>query len=292
MAKKKSLGKGLDAIFGENVGSLIEEISSNDKDFSINKKELNIKDIRPNPYQPRRQFDEQSLQELANSIKENGVFQPILVRTSTIGYELVAGERRLRASKLAGKKTIPVIIVDFNDQQMMEISLLENIQRKDLTAIEEANAYNQLIKKFNYTQEQLAKRLGKSRTNVTNLLRLLNLPNEVQKLVNDNKITYGHARALLSLDNEQQMIDLAKQTVKEDLSVRELETLCRGNNKKKTTSTKKVKAKDPFTADVENRLIKKFGTKVEIQNKSIVIKYNDTEDLNRILEIMEVIEED
>lgn len=291
MAKRKSLGKGLDEIFGQNVGSLIDEISSGDSSFSTSRKELPIKDIRPNPYQPRKQFDEQGLKELADSIRENGVFQPVLVRNSKIGYELVAGERRLRASKLAGKKTIPVIIVDFTDQQMMEISLLENIQRKDLTPIEEANAYNQLIKKFKYTQEQLAERIGKSRTNVTNMLRLLNLPSEVQKLVNSGKLSYGHARALLSLDDDQQMIDLAKEAISRDLSVRQLESICSAGNRKTVKKAAVSKRRDPFIDDVVNRMIRKFGTKVEIQNKSIVIKYNDTEDLNRILEIMNVIED-
>ena len=288
MAKKKSLGKGLDEIFGENISSLIDEVSNGE--ISTSQSELAIKDIRPNPYQPRKDFDEASLNELANSIKENGVFQPILVRKSSIGYELVAGERRLRASKIAGLKSIPAIVVDFNDQQMMEISLLENIQRKDLTPIEQANAYNQLINKLGYTQDQLAKRIGKSRSNVTNLLRLLNLPLEVQKLVNNGKLSYGHARALLSLNNEEKMIKLAKESIAQDLSVRQLEKLCSPNVRKTNTTT--TKKKDPFVQDVENKLAKKYGTKVEIQNKSIVIKYNNTEDLNRILEIMNVIEED
>ena len=293
MAKRKSLGKGLDEIFGQNVGSLIDEISKSDSSFAKDKTELSIKDIRPNPYQPRKQFDEDSLKELAESIKENGVFQPILVRSATAGYELVAGERRLRASKLAGKKTIPVIIVDFNDQQMMEISLLENIQRKDLTPIEEANAYNQLIKRFKYTQEQLANRIGKSRANVTNMLRLLNLPEEVQKMVSNGKLSYGHARTLLGLDNENEMLKMAKETLKEDLSVRQLEEIVNKTKNKKTVKKPSTsKKKNPFIEDVESRLIKKYGTKVEILNKSIVIKYNDTEDLNRILEIMNVIEED
>ena len=289
MAKKKTLGKGLDEIFGSDISSFIDDISNGDPKFTSNKTELAIKEIRANPYQPRKEFDEASLNELASSIKENGVFQPILVRRSSVGYELVAGERRLRASKLAGLKNIPAIIVDFNDQQMMEISLLENIQRKDLTPIEQANAYNQLIEKLNYTQDQLAKRIGKSRSNVTNLLRLLNLPPEVQKLVNNGKLSYGHARALLSLSDEDKMIKLAKESIAQDLSVRQLEKLCSPATRSKKPAT--TKKKDLFVEDVENRLSRKYGTKVEIQNKSIVIKYNNTEDLNRILEIMNVIED-
>ena len=289
MAKKKTLGKGLDEIFGQDIGSFIEDISNGDSGVGKNIKELPIKEIRTNPYQPRKEFDESGLNELASSIKENGVFQPVIVRKATAGYELAAGERRLRASKIAGLKNIPAIIVDYNDQQMMEIALLENIQRKDLTPIEQANAYNQLINKLGYTQDQLAKRLGKSRSNVTNLLRLLNLPSEVQKLVNNGKLSYGHARTLLSLSDEDKMIRLAKQCIAEDLSVRQLEKMCTPA----TRSSKPVSRnkKDMFVEDVEKTLAKKFGTKVEIQNKSIIIKYNNTEDLNRILEIMNVIED-
>ena len=202
----------------------------------------------------------------------------------------MAGERRLRASKLAGKKTIPAIIVDFNDQQMMEISLLENIQRKDLTPIEEASAYDQLIRKLNYTQDELAKRVGKSRTNVTNMLRLLNLPDEIKKMVNEGELSYGPARTLLSLDDERKMVEIAERTRKEGLSVRQLEDLCKKKDTKKPGKDK-PEQKDPFMEDVRNRLQRKYGTKVEIKNKCISIRYNDIDDLNRILEIMNVIED-
>ncbi len=290
MAKK--LKKGLNEIFGEDIDSFLDDISnSSSKNKGSSQSELKVKDIRPNPYQPRKEFDEQGLKELADSIRENGVFQPILVRKRKTGqgYELVAGERRLRASKLAGKDSIPAIVVDFNDKQMMEISLLENIQRKDLTPIEEAEAYDQLIRKLGYTQDELAKRIGKSRSNVTNILRLLNLPGEVKKLVNDGKLTYTQARALLATEDEERMIDLARQTIKEGLSVKELEKLC--SEKKKKLNKKKEKKKDPFVADVIDRLQKKFGTKVEIKNKALSISYTDNEDLNRILEIIGVIED-
>ena len=293
MATKKKLNRGLDAIFGSDIDSFLQDIEKgNSKEFGSGQQSIPIKDIRANPYQPRKQFDEASLNELADSIRENGVFQPILVRKSKTlkGYELVAGERRLRASKLAGKKDIPAIIVDFSEAQMMEISLLENIQRKDLTPIEQATAYDQLIKKLNYTQDELAKRLGKSRTNITNLLRLLNLPSEVKKLVNANKLSYGQARTLLALDDEDEMVALAKRAVKEDLSVRELEGLT-SSNKKTTKKASTNKPRDPFMEDVKNRLQRKYSTKVEIKNKSIIINYNDIKDLNRILEIMGVIED-
>ncbi len=285
MAKKK-LGKGLSEIFGEDIESFIDDIDNNASTSS--NKTLKVDEIRPNPYQPRKVFDKSELEELANSIKENGVFQPILVRKSLSGYELVAGERRLRASKLAGLKEIPVIIKDFNDTQMMEISLLENIQRKDLSPIEEANAYNQLIKKLNYTQEELAKRLGKSRTNITNMLRLLALPSEVQDMVNSNKLSYGQARTLLALDDKDQIIELANKTIKEGLSVRQLEQLTKKPVKKDKPS--KVIKTDPFIEDVKQTLQSKYSTKVEIKDKKLIIHYSNTNDLNRILDLMDAIE--
>ena len=291
MAKEKKLKRGLDEIFGQDIDSFLDDISNNSSEYKgTSRSELNISEIRPNPYQPRKEFDEAGLKELAESIRINGVFQPILVRKSLSGYELVAGERRLRASRLAGKKTIPAIIVDFNDQQMMEISLLENIQRKDLTPIEEASAYDQLIRKLNYTQDELAKRIGKSRTNVTNMLRLLNLPDEIKKMVNEEKLSYGHARTLLSLDDEKKMIETAEKTIRDGLSVRQLEDLCKKDGKPGKKPVK-PKEEDPFMEDVRNRLQRKYGTKVEIKNKCISIRYNDIDDLNRILEIMNVIED-
>ncbi|MBR3251738.1 MAG: ParB/RepB/Spo0J family partition protein [Erysipelotrichaceae bacterium] len=289
MANKKKLGKGLSEIFGDNFDSFLDDISNGTSDIKATQSELPIKDIRPNPYQPRKTFDKQALQEMADSIRQYGVFQPILVRKAVSGYDLIAGERRLRASKLAERKTIPAVVVDFDDQKMMEISLLENIQREDLTPIEEANAYNQLIKKYHYTQEDLAKQLGKSRTNITNVLRLLNLPKEVQKMVSDNQLSYSQARTILSLEDSAAMLEVANQAVAEGLSVKQIEKLCK---KVAKTSGKPVKKKsDPFMDDVVERLQKKYATKVEIKNKSINIKYNDVEDLNRILEIMGLIED-
>lgn len=290
MAKKK-LGKGLSEIFGEDIDSFLDDISNGSSRYGSSSSELPIRQIRPNPYQPRKEFDEEGLKELSESIKENGVFQPILVRKSLQGYELVAGERRLRASKMAGKKTIPAIIVDFDDRQMMEISLLENIQRKDLTPIEEATAYDQLIRKLGYTQEELARRLGKSRANVTNMLRLLNLPSEVKKYVDKGQLSYGQARTLLAIEDQDEMIEMAKKTVKEGLSVRELETSVSKGKKANGKKKKKTEKKDLFMEDVIRSLEKKYATKVEIRNKMISIKYTDTEDLNRILEIMGVIED-
>lgn len=288
MANKK-LGKGLSEIFGNDIDNFLNEIDNGSASATTGTAKIKLSEIRPNPYQPRKDFDQTGLQELADSIKENGVFQPILVRKSLSGYELVAGERRLRASKLAGLKEIPVIIKNFNDKEMMEISLLENIQRKDLTPIEEASAYEQLIKKLNYTQDQLAKRLGKSRANVTNLLRLLTLPSEVQNLVNKGKLSYGQARTLLALDSEDKIIDLANRCVKEGLSVRELENMTKKPSKKAPVS--QPKKRNPYIEDVRERMQKKLGTKVEISDKAITIRYNNTKDLNRILEKLGMIED-
>lgn len=281
---KKVLRKGLDEIFGD-IDSALEDIQKKESGNSLT---IKIDEIRPNPYQPRKTFDKQALEELSQSIKEHGVFTPILVKKSITGYELVAGERRLRASKLAGKKDIPAIIVDFDDKQMMEISLLENIQREDLSAIEEAKAYEQLIKRLNYTQEECAERVGKSRTHVTNTLRLLKLPVKVQEMLSSGKLSMGHARALLAIEDEDKMMELADKCVKENLTVRDIEKLTRED---KNTKTKPVtKEVDPFLNEVRRNIEQKLSTKVELDTKKIVINYKDTDDLNRILELLDLIE--
>lgn len=286
MAKK--LGQGLNKIFGENLDSLLDDIQNGNNPNYQNKTEIKISEIRRNPYQPRIIFDEDALKELSESIKIHGVFTPILVRKSVTGYELVSGERRLKASKLAGKETIPAIIVDFDDKAMMEISLLENIQRENLNSLEEAKGFESLIKNLNYTQEQLAQRVGKSRVYITNTLRLLKLPNEVQELLMDNKLTAGHARALITLEDEAKAIELAKLTAKNKLSVRELEKMVA--QAKGFTLIKKPKPIDPNLKNVSNIMEKKLGTKVELSKNKIVINYNGNDDLNRILEILDCLE--
>lgn len=291
--KQKKLGKGLNAIFGDDIDNFLSDIDNSEAKAKGDSFKLKISEIRPNPYQPRKDFDQEGLKELAESIKENGVFQPVLVRKSSVsGYELVAGERRLRASKLAGKKDIPAILVNFDDKQMMEVSLLENIQRKDLSPIEIAEAYEQLIKKLGYTQEQLANRVGKKRENVANILRLLKLPAEIQVLVNQGKLSYGQARTLLALDNEEQMITLAHKAAKEGTSVRELEKVVKQGSRKLKPKQTKLKIKDKYIEDVRHKLESMLSTKVDISNKTITIKYTNTDDLNRILEIIGAIEED
>ena len=273
------LGRGLTELFGSNVDDLIEEIASGDRDKNI----LPISEIRPNPYQPRKNFDQDKLKELAESIREHGVFQPIIVRKAIDGYELIAGERRLRASKLAGKEDIPAIVVEFSDQEMMEISLLENIQREDLNAVEEAAAYSQLIEKIGYTQEELAKHIGKSRTYITNMLRLLRLPDDIKEKVRSGKLSYGQARTLLAAEDEEKMHELAERAVREGLSVRDLEKLV---SEKPAEKKKKEVRRNPYYEDVRSRLEKQFGTGVEVKKNKMVIYYNSDEDLNRILEKM------
>lgn len=295
MAKKSRLGaglgntRGLDAIFGDNLTDLIEDIQQGKVETGSGKTELEISEIKPNPYQPRKQFDEKALQELADSIAIHGVFTPVLVKKAVQGYELIAGERRLRASKLANKTTIPAIIVDFDDEAMMEIALLENVQREDLNAIEEALGYQKIIDKLGLTQEQLAKRIGKSREHVTNMLRLLKLPESIQKMVLDGQLSMGHVRALLGVQNEDDMVLLAKKAIKERLSVRKVEGLVKTINN--PTVKKEKEEIDPAIEELNHRLQDKFQTKVKIDPKQIVISYHGTDDLNRILEILGCLDE-
>lgn len=290
MAKKEKLGTGLDAIFGGDISSILEDIQQGKAEgVSSSAQEIKVSEIKPNPYQPRKQFDEKSLAELSESIKIHGVFTPILVKKAVQGYELVAGERRLRASKLAERDTIPAIVVDFDDEAMMEIALLENIQREDLNAIEEALGYQKILEKLDMTQEQLAKRIGKSREHVTNMLRLLRLPDVIQKMVLDHQLSMGHVRALLGVSNEEDMILLAKQAIREKLSVRKVEQLVKLLNK--PVVKKEEPEDDLIYEDLNVRLQNKFQTRVKINPKQIVISYHGVDDLNRILEILDCLDE-
>ncbi len=285
---RKGLGKGLDSIFGSNVEQFLDDIQNNGKEVPGRREiEIAIDEIRANPYQPRKEFDEKALQDLADSIRVHGIFTPLLVRKSQAkGYELIAGERRLRAAKLAGLSVVPAISVEFTDEEMMEISILENVQRENLNAIEEAAAYDSLIKRLGYTQEKLAERVGKSREYCANMLRLLKLPQDVQKLVSEKKLTMGHVRPLLSLKDEDKMYDAAIHVMKEKMSVRDVEKYVKELNGLEG-KPKKVKAeKDPLVLDLEHKLSEKLATQVEIGKKQMTISYHDTDDLNRILEIL------
>ena len=284
----KALGKGLEELFNENVSSfeefensIIEEAKSNDSIV-----EISLDELRANPYQPRKNFDEEALKELSESIRVHGVFQPIIVKKSIKGYEIIAGERRVRASKLAGLKTIPAIIKDFSDDEMMQIALLENLQRENLTAIEEAKAYKSIIESLNITQDELAKRVGKSRSHITNILGLLKLPASVQDMVLYNKLSMGHARVLSKLDDKEKIEDLANKIVEEDLSVRTLESMIYDNPS--SQKEKKNKEKNDEYKYIENYLKEKLGTSVKINKDKISIKFSSVHDLNRILEIMNI----
>lgn len=285
MAENKRLSKGLGAIFGDNLQDILNDIENK---ATTNSNEIEISQIRVNPYQPRKVFDDEKLKELAESIKQHGVFQPILVRKSLNGYELISGERRTRASKLANKTTIPAIVVEFDDQAMMEISLLENIQREDLSPIEEAKAYQSLINNLSYTQDVLAQRVGKSRTHITNILRLLKLPLKVQKYVEEAKLSYGAARALLSIENEETLKSLADRVISEGLSVRFIEDYAK---KLKNHKPDKIKKVDPNLNYVREIIEQKLSTKVEVSKNKISINYSNTDDLNRILELLNLLEE-
>lgn len=287
--KNKALGKGLEAIFGNNVTDVIEQIQNGQNDVVPTTKEtIPLKEIRPNPYQPRTVFDEEKLRELSDSIREHGVFTPVLVKKSIKGYDLIAGERRVRASKMAGLEEIPAIIVDFSDEEMMEIAMLENIQREDLSVIEEAIGYQNMIGKLGYTQEELAKRVGKSREHITNTLRLLKLPSSVQKMVMDNELSMGHVRALLSLP-EKDIVAVARKAASEGMSVRAVEALVKQLLNKEPKPQKKV---DTTDYSYPQKLISdRLQTKVTISNKQISIHFENDSDLNRILEIMQMLEE-
>ncbi|NLP22239.1 MAG: ParB/RepB/Spo0J family partition protein [Erysipelotrichaceae bacterium] len=285
---KKRLGRGLEAIFGDDISNLLEEIQEGgDGKRQI---EVNVDEIRPNPFQPRKEFDEKSLKELSDSIKEHGIFTALIVRKSVTGYEIIAGERRWRAAKMANLSTVPCVVYEFDDSQMMEISILENIQREDLNPIEEANAYKNLMDRLGYTQEKLAKRVGKTREYCANMLRLLNLPKSVQDLVVNKELTMSHARPLLSLNNDDMIYDVALKIIDEKMSVRQVEKLMKDLDPNKALKKKKIKVIDPNLKYVEDLFRDKLQTKVSVDNKQIIIKYSDVDDLNRILDLLGVIE--
>ena len=287
--KKRALGRGLEQLFNnENLDvakleQTIYETATNEEIIDIE-----LSELRPNPYQPRKVFDDEALKELSASIKEHGVFQPIIIKKSIKGYEIIAGERRVRASKLAGLDKIPAIFRNFTDEQMMEIALLENLQRENLTAIEEAYAYKAMIEKLSLTQDELSKKVGKSRSHLTNILGLLRLPKEVQQMIAESKLSMGHARALSKLKDEEKIKELANKIVNEKISVRNAEELT--NQETHTHEIKKTpreKSNNEYKY-VEDLLREKLDAKVKIKDKKIVINFTSTADLNRILEIIDI----
>ncbi len=283
----KALGKGLEQLFSneridfDKFEKTIVEEAKETSDIV----EIPLTEIRSNPYQPRKEFDEQSLQEFADSIKEHGIIQPIIVKKSIKGYELIAGERRTRASKMAGKETIPAIIRDFNDDEMMEIALVENIQRENLNPIEEAEALSKIIEKNNLTQESASKKFGKSRSYITNILGLLKLPEYTKKYVTEGKISMGHARVLSKLTDENRINELADLIIEKGLSVRDIEKLASDNNTNKKSVIKPTVINAKYSI-YETLMREKIGSKITIKNKKIEIPFDSEKDLERIIELL------
>ncbi|MDI6786270.1 MAG: ParB/RepB/Spo0J family partition protein [bacterium] len=288
--RKKVLGRGISALFAE-IGDL-ENMEKEEESEIRGIKEVKLDEIKPSEYQPRYQFDSEKLEELAQSIKEKGIIQPIIVRNSDSGYEIIAGERRFRAASMAGLDKIPVVIKEVSSDEAIEIALIENIQREDLNPIEEAKAYQRLIDEFKLTQEDLAFKVGKNRTSITNVLRLLKLPTEIQKAVEENIISMGHARALINVEEKKLQLLLFKKVVKKNLSVRQIEDIIK-TIKNVSRETIKNRTEDPIVKSYERILMESLGTKVFIkQNKDkksgkIEIIYFSLDDIERILEKLE-----
>ncbi len=287
--KRKALGKGLEQLFNNEP----MDLDRIEKDIIVNTHEKNIveipiSEIRSNPYQPREYFDETALSELAESIKEHGILQPIIVKKSIKGYELVAGERRTKASKLAGKDTIPAIIKEFSDQDMMDIALLENIQREDLSPVEIAEGFKRYIDYTNITQEELAKKFGKSRSYITNLLGLLSLPKQVRDDITQGKISMSHARVLSKMDDQNKIFELSKKIIDEGLSVRELEGISSDNAIIKRKPIKRSSIKPMKHTIYENIIREKIGNKATVSKNKLIIPFDTDADLERILEIFNI----
>lgn len=280
--KRMALGQGLDALI-----PAAEPPVPADSDRAVTS--LPMESLLPNPYQPRRVFSQEGLDDLARSIAEIGVIQPLIVRSRPAGgYEIVAGERRWRAARMAGVASVPAIIRNVSDSESLEIALIENLQRENLNPLDTAEAYDTLVKKFSYTHEALAKRIGKERSNITNHLRLLNLPDPVKEDLRRDHLTMGHARALLAIEHLPTQLNLSRKVVKRRLSVRELERIVQ-NFKKKQQSSREPERKDPELADLEKSLSRFLATKVLIRKNSnnsgrVEISFHSNEELSRILE--------
>lgn len=290
MSKKFGLGKGLNALIPEDT-VILEPKKGKDKNDDNGYSLIDINLIKSNESQPRKSFDDEKIMELAESIKSNGIIQPLILRKDKDEYIIVAGERRWRAAKYIGIKEIPSVIMDLTEKQILEISLIENIQREDLNSIEEAIAYKKLINDFDLTQEQLSKRIGKSRVAITNTMRLLNLSEDVQQYIIEGVISEGHGRALLAITDSKLQCELAQNVIDDKLSVRELEFLIRKLKTKSEPSKSKAKKEtNPYYKEVIEKLENYFGTKVNVTNKNnkgkIEIEYYSEEDLQRILEII------
>lgn len=290
--KKMGLGRGIEALFAEN------DVNKSEINETVD--EIELSKIRPNPYQPRHEFDKQALKELAKSIDESGVFQPVILRQPNPQlerYELIAGERRFRASKLAKKKTIPAIVRTMTDEQVMEAAILENLQREDLTPLEEAQGYATLMDKLSLTQAEVAEKLGKSRPYIANYLRLLGLPDQIKKLVDNGDLSMGQARTLLGLKDKRQIQSLAQRAVAEGLTVRQLEEIVNRLNGKAKRAIRRQPQKSIFLRDAEEQLQDRFGTKVLVSPSKkrgrgkIEIPYTSNDDLSRVLRLLGIKED-
>lgn len=281
--EKRSLGRGIGALIPPTTKDEVQEGTV----------KLNVEEIRPNPFQPRKDFDNQSLEELTQSIRENGVIQPVLVRRKGNIYELIAGERRFRAAKLLNMKEIPVIIKDVTDAESLELSLIENIQREGLNPIEEAHAFQYLIEKFQITQEQIAQVIGKSRVTISNILRLLNLPPEIQGEIKKGRVSFAHGRLLLEINEKNQQRLLAHKIISKGLSVRELENLVKKVKPRKPRLKIARHQPDPYILAIEEELQRILGTKVKINRSrkrgSIEVEFYSKEELERILKLLKQI---
>lgn len=302
-SKKRGLGRGLDALFAdaapvleEENTAVIDEVFEKEEEVDSGDRVhyIDIDDIKPNPNQPRKKFNAKRLEELSQSIQDNGVIQPLVVQRKGSGYELVAGERRWRASRLAGLKKVPCLIREFDEKQNLIVTIIENMQREDLDPIEEANGLQQMIHKFGFTQEQVSESLGKSRAYIANSVRLLKLPEDVQKKVSEGKISAAHGRTLLSLEDPRKQRMLAERIEKEELSVRTVEEIVKKlkeGGKKETKKPEKTKSSEIIT--VENDLRDLIGTKVSIvQGKKkgkIELEYYSIDELNRLIDLLRTV---
>ena len=293
-AKNRGLGRGLDALFADQAPVMEpeKEIIEEKETEGTSVVYIDINNIKPNENQPRKVFDEEKIAELSASIIEHGIIQPLVVRKNKLGYEIVAGERRWRAARKAELKEVPCLIRDFTDEENMLIAIIENMQREDLNPIEEAEGLNQMIKTYGLTQEEVSKSVSKSRPYITNALRLLKLPKEIQNFVTEGKMTTGHARALISIEDKKLQADLCRKIIEEGLSVRKVEELAAGAGKPKKKAAKKTKS--PDTLHVESELKNLYGTKVSINQKgkkgTIQLEYYSVDELNRLIELLKSVE--
>lgn len=284
MSKKFGLGKGLGALIPDEV-----ESKSKEKEKKNSSTLIPLNKIVNNADQPRKFFDSDNIAELAESIKNHGIIQPLILKKDGTKYTIIAGERRWRASKILGIKEVPAIVMDLSEKEILEVSLIENIQRQDLNPIEEALAYRKLIEDFKLTQQELSKRIGKSRVAISNTMRLINLDERVQQYLIESVISEGHGRALLSIENKDLQYEIAQRIIDDNLSVRDVEKLIKDLFKKKNEIKKEIE-QNPYINDIQNRLQDYFGTKVNINSKNkkgkIEIEYYSDDDLNRILELL------